>query len=66
MKGPYERLKYDLRRIWECPVCGKQLRSSGAITAMVCPCQLVQPLVRQVTMKLAHDGPLLVEAAAPH
>ena len=21
MRGPYERLKYDLRRLWECPVC---------------------------------------------
>lgn len=62
MKGPYERLKYDLRRVWECPACGKQMRSGGATTAMVCPCQLVKPLVEQVTMKLTHDGPLRVEA----
>jgi len=66
MKGPYERLKYDLRRVWECPACSRQLRSSGAVTAMVCSCQIQQPLVTQITMKLVHDGPLLVDAAAHH
>jgi len=65
MKGPYERLKYDLRRVWECPACGRQLRTSGAVTALVCPCQLSRPLVEQITMKLTHDGPLLVSNMAP-
>ncbi|MEZ6116916.1 MAG: hypothetical protein R3C28_10145 [Pirellulaceae bacterium] len=29
MKGPYERLKYDGHRIWECPVCHHRERTSG-------------------------------------
>ena len=63
MKGPYARLKYDLRRIWECPACGRQLRTGGVATAMVCPCQADKPLTTQLTMKLVHDGPLRVDFA---
>jgi hypothetical protein len=62
MKGPYERLKYDLRRVWECPACGRQGRTSGMATSLVCTCQIDKPLVNQVTMKLVHDGPLRVGA----
>ncbi len=55
MKGPYERLKYDLRRIWECPVCHHRERANGSITALFCSCQdKVDPLER-VAMKLVED-----------
>ena len=54
MKGPYERLKYDLRRVWECPVCHHRERSPGDVTAIVCRCQEKQP--RPVFMKLTEDG----------
>lgn len=64
MKGPYERLKYDLRRVWECPVCHKQTRTSGTATAAVCHCQLEKPLVTQIVMKLIHDGPLRLTPGA--
>jgi len=36
MKGPYERLKYDLRRVWECPVCRARVRTGGNVTSLLC------------------------------
>ena len=63
MKGPFERLKYDLYRIWECPVCHYRARSSGATTTLVCSCQAKQSPQEVVGMKLAADGARRVEAA---
>ena len=39
MKGPYERLKWDLRRVWECPACHHRERTSGAVVTKLCRCQ---------------------------
>ncbi|MEX2026905.1 MAG: hypothetical protein WEH44_06380 [Pirellulaceae bacterium] len=39
MKGPYERLKYDLRRLWECPQCQRRERTDGSVTFFLCACQ---------------------------
>ena len=38
MKGPFERLKYDLRRLWECPLCKRRERSDGTVTSHFCTC----------------------------
>ena len=38
MKGPGMRLDLDVRRVWECPECHRQLRSEGQATARVCNC----------------------------
>ena len=40
MKGPYERLKYDLRRVWECPVCHRRERTEGLVTSVGCRCTI--------------------------
>jgi hypothetical protein len=55
MKGPYERLKYDLRRLWECPQCKRRERTDGGVTFRFCQCQAKegdQPIV----MRLVADG----------
>ena len=57
MKGPYERLKYDLRRVWECPVCSHKERSTGATTTMLCRCQEKTVASDQKWMHLTEDGP---------
>ncbi len=56
MKGPFERLKYDLRRVWECPECNHKERADGTVTTVVCRCQIKKkdPLDR-VVMKLVED-----------
>jgi hypothetical protein len=70
MKGPSERVKYDLRRLWECPACKRRERTSFTVTFHHCGCQMKQLDGRQVVMKLVTDGvqrvgpPLRVPAAA--
>jgi hypothetical protein len=66
MKGPYERLKYDLRRIWQCPICRRRERTSGAVTFRYCYCQLKQPDGKPVLMKLIADGVRRVGPPPPH
>jgi hypothetical protein len=39
VKGPYERLKYDLRRVWECPECHHREKRAGSETTCSCHCQ---------------------------
>lgn len=56
MKGPYERLKYDLRRVWECPKCHHKDRTSGKVTCRLCACQDDLPPGQRVWMKLVEDG----------
>jgi len=56
MKGPSERLKYDLRRVWECPVCKRRERTTGAVAFRHCLCQMKQLEGRGVVMKLVVDG----------
>jgi hypothetical protein len=56
MKGPYERLKYDLRRLWECPMCKRRERTAGTVTFLRCPCQTKQADGQPVVMKLIEDG----------
>ncbi|MBI2479261.1 MAG: hypothetical protein HYV60_11695 [Planctomycetia bacterium] len=55
MKGPFERLKYDLRRVWECPECHHRERADGTVTTLVCRCQSQKDLFNRVAMKLVED-----------
>ena len=57
MKGPYERLKYDLRRLWECPVCKRRERTDGGVTFRHCECATKQEGGQPVVMRLIADGP---------
>ncbi|MGE0758529.1 MAG: hypothetical protein AB7F89_03475 [Pirellulaceae bacterium] len=56
MKGPYERLKYDLRREWQCPACQHVERTPGSVTFCWCRCQAQIPVVARRPMRLVHDG----------
>jgi len=62
MKGPFERLKYDLRRLWECPVCKRRERAPGSVTFRHCLCRMQELDGQPVVMKLIVDG---VERVAP-
>jgi hypothetical protein len=62
VKGPYERLKYDLRRVWECPECHHHDWTSGAYTGRWCACQ--KPKDGPVrAMRLIEDGTRRVRPA---
>ncbi len=56
MKGPSERLKYDLRRLWECPACKRRERAAGTVTFRHCGCQMKPVDGKPVVMKLVADG----------
>lgn len=56
MKGPYERLKYDGRRVWECPKCSHKERTTGSVTYSFCRCQEKVANAERVSMKLVEDG----------
>jgi hypothetical protein len=56
MKGPYERLKYDLRRLWECPVCKRRERTPGTVTFRHCACGTETEGGQPVVMLLIGDG----------
>jgi hypothetical protein len=57
VKGPTERVRYDFKRVWECPACHLKERTGGEVVARMCPCQQEKPLEEQLWMKLIQDGP---------
>src|SRR5687767_1877145 len=56
MKGPYQRLKFDLRRLWECPTCNRRERTPGWVSSCFCQCQTGKADGQPVVMKLLADG----------
>jgi hypothetical protein len=56
MRGPYERLKYDLRRGWECPLCHRKEKADFLITNRFCSCRQKKEGGPLVSMKLVDDG----------
>lgn len=56
MKGPYERLKYDLRRLWKCPACNRVERTSGGSTYCLCTCQVKANEGAVLPMVLVEDN----------
>lgn len=39
MKGPGLRIDNDVRRTWQCPVCGKTARAEGDFVGLRCSCK---------------------------
>jgi hypothetical protein len=56
IKGPSGRLKHDVRRVWECRVCGRRDRTGGQVVNRVCPCPHDLDPPRVVWMRLVEDG----------
>jgi hypothetical protein len=61
VKGPFERLKYDPRRLWECPVCNHRERAPGTVTTRLCPCQAKEEPLKHRYMRLLEEGYRRVE-----
>jgi len=57
MKGPAGRLKFDIRRVWECPVCHRREFTSGEIVTLRCPCGDKAEPAQQIWMKLVEPEP---------
>lgn len=57
MKGPGLRTRYDVRRVWRCPVCDHREKALGQITWKICRCQQNRPEQARVLMQLIADAP---------
>jgi len=55
VKGPYQRLKYELRRVWECPDCHHREQTPGSVTFVYCRCQRQKEVKDHIVMKLVDD-----------
>ncbi len=55
MKGPGHRMKFDVRRIWECPLCQRRQRTAGTIVHLECMCLAKENPPRQTWMKLIEE-----------
>lgn len=38
MKGPQARQKFDVRRVWQCPACGRRRKTAGSVVSVRCTC----------------------------
>ena len=56
IKGPYERLKYDMRRLWECPECHHRQRKPGHVSVVFCDCQKNHESKGPIAMQLVKEG----------
>ena len=64
MKGPYGRLRFDVRRLWQCPVCGRFERTPGSIVTLVCrACRTTSADLGEVLMKLVEEPAISPETA---
>jgi hypothetical protein len=57
VKGPSGRLKHDVRRVWECPICGRRERTGGEVVNRACPCHPDTDPPRTVWMRLVEERP---------
>lgn len=48
MKGPGFRLDLDVRRMWECPVCGRRLKFTGSVAQVACDCRVDTPPIMRL------------------
>ena len=57
MKGPGGRLKFDIRRLWECPACHRRELTAGDVVTRLCACSAKSEPPRQNWMKLIEQKP---------
>jgi hypothetical protein len=65
MKGPGGRMRFDLRRVWECPVCHRRDWTPGEIVFRACTCSTKGDPTSPVWMKLIEEEPAAAVAGAP-
>jgi hypothetical protein len=65
MKGPGGRLRFDLRRVWECPICHRRDWTSGDIVFRACTCSGKNDPNHPVWMKLLEEELTVVAPRPP-
>jgi hypothetical protein len=57
MKGPPARTKHDVRRVWECPACGRRLLTGGEVVTLTCECPASDGSPQKCYMHLVEPPP---------
>lgn len=67
MKGPGMRLRYDVRRLWECPTCNRRDLSRGDVVTRECICghQSDPPRTNWMRLIAERNKPTPLERPAP-
>ena len=65
MKGPGGRLRFDIRRVWECPACHRRELTAGDLVYRLCTCSAKSDPPRQNWMKLIEQKPVRPEPPPP-
>ncbi len=65
MKGPRGRWRYDVRRLWECPVCHRREHTSGKVVNLACDCLAKQDPPQWTWMRLVEDEPKRLRRGRP-
>ncbi len=55
MKGPGNRLKFTIRRAWECPRCRRRTVTPGSVVYHACTCTAADAPGGPVWMRLVAD-----------
>jgi hypothetical protein len=56
MKGPGNRLKFVIRRQWQCPHCRRILVTAGSVVQQACNCRPTDDPGGAVWMQLVKDA----------
>jgi len=65
VKGRADLAKRDVRRQWECPVCGKRVKTSGSVVTRACDCQANGDPPGTIWMRLCEPSRVAQPAAEP-
>jgi hypothetical protein len=66
VKGPGHRIKFDVRRVWECPACLVRVRTGGHVVNLRCHgCRAAGGAGPAVWMKLV-EGPVQTTSEVSH
>jgi hypothetical protein len=67
MRGRAAWWKYDIRRVWVCPLCSRRVKTGGDVVNQACDCQANSNPPQQVWMRLVEEAPRreATAAAAP-
>lgn len=55
MKGPSGRLRFDVRRVWECPLCRRREKTRGTVVGLRCDCVAKKDPSRHTWMRLVEE-----------
>jgi hypothetical protein len=57
MKGPGNRVRHDVRRVWQCPACGRREKTGGQVVCLRCNCGTAGTATDPPWMQLIEDRP---------